>query len=419
MAKRKRPEPVEQLTPGIQLDRVPLADLDEDPENERQHDARNIEAIAASLTEFGQVLPLLVKGRRIIGGHGTKRAMESLGWTHADVARAEHLTDVQVRGLRIALNRTAELATWDEVSLQKSLADLAEFRVEWPQTLGFTDLDVKNLAASVAAMQTAAMPVVQDEPVGEVEARTQPGDLWVLGTHRLLCGDSTKREDVARVFDGAVPLLMVTDPPYGVEYQPEWREGHDFGKGNLRVGKVNNDHRVDWSEAFRGDVAYVWHASVFTAQVAHSIVGAGYEIRNSIIWAKPFQQISRGHYHWQHEPCWYAVRAGRPAGWNGDRTQTTLWSGITPIGDAYGRNKEERTDHSTQKPVECMARPIRNHGKAGDGVYDPFVGSGTTIIAAEQLGRCCFAIEISPAYCDMAVARWERLTGRKAERQPA
>lgn len=145
-------ETEQQLVPGIRIERVALADLEPDPDNERQHDAKNIEAIAASLVEFGQVLPLLVRGRRIIGGHGTREAMLSLGWSHADVARAEHLTDVQVAGLRIALNRTAELATWDQLALHRSLQELAAFRVEWPKTLGFSDVDLTAMESAVCGM---------------------------------------------------------------------------------------------------------------------------------------------------------------------------------------------------------------------------------------------------------------------------
>jgi DNA modification methylase len=178
-----------------------------------------------------------------------------------------------------------------------------------------------------------------------------------------------------------------------------------------REGKVTNDDRIDWTETWRlfpGDVAYVWHAGVFAASTAAQIAASGFAIRSQIIWRKPSFPISRGHYHWQHEPCWYAVREGETAAWIGDRSQTTVW-------DIAGRS-ETQTEHGTQKPVECMARPLRNHD--GD-VYEPFAGSGTTLIAAEQLERRCFAIEIDPAYCDVVVTRWEQLTGAKARRDSA
>jgi DNA modification methylase len=200
---------------------------------------------------------------------------------------------------------------------------------------------------------------------------------------------------------------MVTDPPYGVKYDPAWRKRAGLSDSS-RMGRVANDDRMDWREAwqlFPGDVAYVWHAGLFAAATASHLEDSGFEIRSQIIWRKPTFPISRGHYHWQHEPCWYAVRQGASAGWIGDRSQTTVW-------DIAWRS-EAKTDHGTQKPVECMARPIRNHE---GNVYEPFGGSGTTLIAAEQLARRCTAIEIEPAYCDVVVMRWERLTAEKARR---
>ena len=175
-------------------------------------------------------------------------------------------------------------------------------------------------------------------------------------------------------------------------------------------------NRASWTAAwklFEGDVAYVWHASLFSATVLADLQAAGFDHRCHLIWRKQQFAISRGHYHWQHEPCWYAVRKGKTARWVGDRKQSTVWD----VDNLLRASDEEKTGHGTQKPVECMARPIRNHGAEGDVVYDPFVGSGTTLVAAEQLGRRCVALELDPAYCDVAVSRWEKLTGETAERQ--
>jgi DNA modification methylase len=206
---------------------------------------------------------------------------------------------------------------------------------------------------------------------------------------------------------------MVTDPPYGVEYDPAWRqraaEQGLLAYATRRVGKVANDDRVDWREAwalFPGNVIYCWHAGRHASSVQASIESSGFEIRCQIIWAKPHFPISRGHYHWRHEPCWYAVREGANASWIGGRDQTTLWE------VALDRNVEG--GHGTQKPLECMARPVRNH--EGD-VYDPFLGSGTTLIAAEKLGRICYGMEIESRYCDVVLARWEQFTGQTAERE--
>ena len=181
-----------------------------------------------------------------------------------------------------------------------------------------------------------------------------------------------------------------------------------------KLAPVANDDRVDWRAAWRlfeGDVVYAWHAGRFASAVQESLEACGLEVRAQIIWVKEQFAISRGAYHWGHEPCWYAVRTGKPARWSGGRHQSTVWNiearGSTALG------------HPTQKPVEAMERPIRNHGREGDVVYDPFVGSGTTLIACERSDRACVALELMPAFCDVVVARWESLTGRKAERASA
>ena len=204
---------------------------------------------------------------------------------------------------------------------------------------------------------------------------------------------------------------MVTDPPYGVDYDPQWR--NEVGVSTTaRTGRVANDDRADWRAAwalFPGDVAYVWHAGVHAATVADSLEACGFAIRSQIIWAKPRLVLSRGHYHWQHEPCWYAVREGATGHWQGARDQTTIWA-IGTGDDA----EDDATVHGTQKPVECMRRPLLNNSSTGASVYEPFSGSGTTIIAAETSGRACFAMELDPRYCDVAVERWQTFTGKQA-----
>jgi DNA modification methylase len=199
---------------------------------------------------------------------------------------------------------------------------------------------------------------------------------------------------------------MVTDPPYGVRYDPAWRNRAGLG-ASKRVGTVENDHRADWREAwalFPGEVAYVWHGALHAPTVAESLTACGFEIRAQIIWAKERLVMGRGHYHWQHEPCWYAVRG--TGHWSGDRKQTTLWQ-------IASRGQDAETTHGTQKPVECMKRPIENNSSPGQAVYEPFSGSGTTLIAAELTGRICHAVELSPAYVDVAVLRWQAFTGEE------
>jgi DNA modification methylase len=200
---------------------------------------------------------------------------------------------------------------------------------------------------------------------------------------------------------------MVTDPPYGVEYDPAWRQQRGLSS-SVRGGKIRNDERADWAAAwalFPGNIAYVWHAALRSTTVAQSLTEQGFAIRAQIIWAKERLVIGRGDYQWQHEPCWYAVR--KKGNWTGDRKQTTLWSISTG-------NQDAETEHATQKPVECMRRPMLNNSSAGQAVYEPFLGSGTTLIAAETIGRVCLAAELEPLYADVAVRRWQAFTGNSA-----
>ena len=247
------------------------------------------------------------------------------------------------------------------------------------------------------------MPAVPEVPV------SRAGDVWLLGRHRLACGDSTDAAVVGRALAGVRPHLMVTDPPYGVQYDPTWRNRAGLGS-TRRVGKVENDDRADWREAwalFPGEVAYVWHGALHAATVAGSLEACGFQIRAQIVWAKERLVLGRGHYHWQHEPAWYAVKgAGH---WSGDRKQTTLWQIPIP-----SKGQDTDTVHGTQKPVECMQRPMENNSSPGQAVYEPFSGSGTTLIAAEASGRACHAVELSPAYADVAVLRCQAFTGQGA-----
>jgi DNA modification methylase len=276
---------------------------------------------------------------------------------------------------------------------------------------------------SILSAGTEGKTDPDDIPEAPADPATQEGDVWILGNHRLCCGDSTDADAVAKALGGAVPHLMVTDPPYGVKYDPKWRLEAGVNKAHQKraEGKVLNDDRADWREAwelFPGDVAYVWHGALHAATVADSLVASGYQVRSQIIWAKNSLVMGRGNYHWQHEPCWYAVRNGGKAHWAGDRKQSTLWE-IQNMHRTQGNVDDGKTIHGTQKPIECMRRPILNNSKAGQAVYDPFLGSGTTLIACEMEGRHCRGLELNPAYCDVIVKRWEDFTGLKAERVPA
>ena len=253
-------------------------------------------------------------------------------------------------------------------------------------------------------------------PAQPLETDVKLGELYLLGNHRLVCGDATDARHVHLLLGLEIPFMLVTDPPYGIEYEPNWRAdaseaGYLDRGGTRRSLPVPNDDRADWTPAWRlfaGDVAYVWHASLRAHEVRQSLQAAGFDIRAQIVWAKTHFPIGRGHYHWRHELLWYAVRQKATARWCGDRTQSTVWN--------IGLDESVPGAHSTQKPVECMIRPIQNHGQPGDGIYDPFVGTGTTIIACQMAGRRCFAMDINPQFVQICINRWEAFTGLKAER---
>jgi DNA modification methylase len=371
--------------------------------NARTHSPAQIDKIAASIREWGWTNPVLIDEHGgIIAGHGRVLAAQKLGFDEVPVMVATGWTEAQRRAYVLADNRLALDAGWDEDLLRTELADLGDLGFDLPLT-GFADAELGKLLPREMDGNPDTVPPVPAEPV------SRPGDLWIMGNHRIICGDSTDPAVVAQLLDDAKPHLMVTDPPYGVDYDPVWRNRAGVSTTE-RLGKVENDHRADWREAwalFPGEVAYVWHAGIYATTVAESLLASGFTLRSQIIWAKPRLVLSRGHYHWQHEPCWYAVRDGGQGHWQGARDQTTIWA-------IDGKDEDQDTSHSTQKPVECMARAIRNNSKPGDGVYEPFSGSGTTIIAAEIEQRRCYAVELSPEYVDVAVLRWQAFTGLEA-----
>ena len=679
--------------PADQVERRPLAALIPSARNARTHSDAQVAQIAASIREWGWTMPILVdEAGMIIAGHGRVLAAARLDLDAVPVMVARGWSDAQKRAYLIADNKLGLNAGWNEELLRIEMADLMTMGFELP-LMGFSERELSALNASgnPGLTDPDAAPDAPAVPV------TRPGDVWTLGRHRLLCGDATSKTDVVMCLGGVRPHLMVTDPPYGVAYDPKWRAYADVNKNRGKLGKVANDDRADWREAwalFPGDVAYCWHAGKHASTVQASLEAAGFEVRAQIVWAKDRFALSRGDYHWQHEPCqpagtmvqkvvergagsqparikevpietlrvgdtvvsynpyesvirrrgrkitrfgerqfdglmhaisaagqvtratpehrfsvrlnpdaadkqvvylmrrgdwwrvgrvslfnsrgfglstrladnkaeeawiisvhndpceaqcaeqvlscrygiptthwevdcwakaperlrsaemiaaiyvkldlsalaaratlllrdhrldrdhslitagerllfsrkasrlvracnvfaqimqipkpttcdefswvtvtgndatpfsglvysmdvdrdlhyvadglvthncWYAVRKGAGGHWLGDRSQTTLWQ--IPAREDSGHG------HGTQKPVECMKRPIENNCSPGQAVYDPFVGSGTTIIAADMTGRACHAIEIDPAYVDVAVLRWQNFTGAQA-----
>lgn len=384
------------------LTRRAVADLIPYANNARSHSEAQVARIAGSIREFGFNNPVLVDGGNgIIAGHGRVLAAQKLGLETVPAIELSHLSEAQKRAYILADNRLAEQAGWDAELLALELGELAELEVDLAG-IGFDGAELDALLG-----HGAPDPREEATPDRPIDPVSRPGDLWLLGRHRVICGSATDPDTVGRVLDGVVPHLMVTDPPYGVDYDPSWRNQTGAAK-TRRTGKVLNDDRADWREAwalFPGEVAYVWHGALHAGTVADSLEAAGFGIRSQIVWAKERLVLSRGHYHWQHEPCWYAVRG--KGHWSGDRKQSTLWS-------IPNRDQDATTVHGTQKPVECMRRPILNNSSAGQAVYEPFCGSGSTVIAAETSGRQCHAVELDPAYVDVIVTRWQDFTGKEA-----
>jgi DNA modification methylase len=311
----------------------------------------------------------------------------------------------------LADNKLTLNAEWDLERLAIEIAELraSDFDIS---LIGFSESEIEDLLRA----DDAGLTDPEEAPEPPADPVSELGDVWLLGQHRLVCGDCTDAGVVGTALAAVKPHLMVTDPPYGVRYDPNGRTRRHGDKWQKVVarGKIDNDDRADWQEAFAlftGDIAYVWYASVLDIAGA-SLRECGFDLRSQIVWVKENLVFSRCDYHRQLETCWYAVRSSGKGNWTGDRKQTTVWQ----IGDGLGcvRHPKDATGHGTQKPVECMKRPIENNSSPGQAVYDPFVGSGTTIIAAEMTGRACHAIELHPPYVDVSVLRWQNFTGKQA-----
>ena len=401
------------------IDLIPYA------RNSRTHSEAQVAQIAASSKEFGWTNPILVGADNvIIAGHARLLAAQKLGMKEVPVIVLADLTLAQRKALVLADNKLALNAGWDEELLRLELQELESFDFDL-ELIGFNSIELDALLRDPIADEQAD----QAPPLPEV-ATTQVGDTWQLGSHRVLCGDATSRDDVSRLLGGCKPLLMVTDPPYGVSLDSEWRDRAGINKhgpaeasymkrrieGHTRT-VISGDTISDWSPAFELvpslQVAYIWHASRFTSEVLAGLLRIGFVHHQQIVWRKTAAALTRTHYWFQHEPCWYVRKKNAP--WFGKPGEnTTIWDAASPK-MIMGGSDEEKYDHPTQKPIELMRRPILNHLKRGELVFDPFLGSGTTLAAAELTERVCYGLELDPKYVDVVVERWQQLTGKQAK----
>lgn len=363
--------------------------------NSRTHSDDQIGELMNSIKEYGFLDPIEVTEEGILlSGHARLEAAKRLNFTEVPTVCHKHLTAAQKKAYVLAANRIALSAGWDDGMLKEEFELLKGLNFDLSLT-GFSDEEI-NVYLNPELYEDEILEDDAYDITGNIEPICKKGDLWFLGEHRLKCGDSRNPEDVQALLKKDCPILMVTDPPYGVNYDPLWREGVDLGIGKRSKGKVKNDDITDWTESyslFPGNICYIWHAGNFTHIVSKNIIDCGFDIIGQIIWAKQHFVLSRGNYHWQHEPCIYAVKSGKKHNWQGKRDQSTLWE--IKNNNSFGNyQKEETWGHGTQKPVECMARPIQNNSRINDYVYDPFGGSGTTLIACEKLKRRCLMMEL-------------------------
>jgi len=391
--------------------------------NPRKNDAV-VDRMCSSIREFGFKVPVLARSDgEVVDGHLRIKAARKLRIDQIPVILCDEWSPAQVRAFRLMVNRSVTWASWDDELLALELQELNEADFDLSLT-GFDpgEIDALLIAPEDDERANAAPPLPENHV-------SRAGDLWLCGPHRVLCGDATNAEAVARLLEDRKPLLMVTDPPYGIELDSEWRDRAGLNRcgpaepsymkkrtqGHTETS-ISGDTRADWSEAFELvpslQIAYVWHASVFTREVLNGLLRIGFLYPQQIIWNKGRTVLTRTHYWYQHEPCWYVRKKNAP--WYGRAGEnSTVWDSASPK-FIMGGSDETKFDHPTQKPVELMRRPILNHTKRGELVYEPFLGSGTTLAAAELTERVCCGMELDPMYVDVIVGRWEQLSGRKA-----
>lgn len=434
------------MNANLQIVMMPVDDLTPYENNTRAHNDDDVEAIARSIQRYGFNDPIGIWSDRnlIVEGHGRLMAAKSLGMDAVPCVRLDHLTDDQRREYGIMHNKTAELSSWDFSALEQELAelDLSEFGLSFDPDQATADTE-EALLESVEEDE-APEPPNDDPEKGPVQPPTSKhGQIWQLGEHRLMCGDSTDPADLAALMDDVQADAVITDPPYNVDIT------------NTQGMKLQNDDMND--EAFYeflkaaftqitqnlkpGGAFYVWHADKNGNAVMAAMDEAGVPPKQRLIWVKNNLVLGRNNdYQNKHESCWYGWRKGAAHFFTPDRSQTTVFEDAqdfakmskaelvallesiydedigVPVDVIHEKRPAVNDLHPTMKPVRLIARTMRNSTRPGELVLDPFGGSGTTIIAAEQLGRRAYLMELDPRYCDVIVERWEKWTGKQAQR---
>jgi DNA modification methylase len=373
--------------------------------NARKISEQAVDKVASSIQAFGFRQPLVVdKNGVIVVGHARLMGAKKLGWKLVPVHRADNLTPAQIRGYRLADNRTNQETEWDSERLCEELKDLMVEDFD----LALTGFDPDEIAAYT--IETTKGLIDEDEtPAVQEFALTEPGDLWTLGNHRLLCGNSTSIDVVERLMAGQKADMVFTDPPYNVDYEGYTEERLTIQGDRMDAARFEEflrDAFVSLRLATTTEASlYVCHSSSWQREFQTALEDAGFEVRCQIIWAKNTFAWGFGRYKFQHEPIFYAHLAGESDAWYGDKSQSTLWQEKKPAANRL---------HPTMKPIELVERGLVNSSSAGNMVVDLFGGSGSTLIACEKTGRFARLMELDPKYCDVIVKRWQNFTGKAA-----
>jgi DNA modification methylase len=391
-----------------QVEKITIEKLIPYARNARTHDDAQVSQIAASIKEFGFNNPILIADDySIIAGHGRLAAARKLGLAEVPVIRLSHLSDTQRKAYVLADNRLALNAGWDNDLLKLELEELKSVDVDL-EMLGFSKDELDGLLNALEPTEGLtdedAVPEPPPEPI------TKPGDIWILGKHRLMCGDSTSIEHLERLCNGRQVDMWLTDPPYNVAYEGKTKDALTIKNDSMSDDTFRQFLRDAYTAADAvmksGAVFYIWHADLEGYNFRGAAQDAGWKVRQCLIWKKSTMVMGRQDYHWKHEPCLYGWKEGAGHLWAADRKQTTILEFDKP-----SRNGE----HPTMKPVALFEYQMLNNTKGGDIVLDSFGGSGTTLVAAEKNGRVAYLMELDPKYCDVIVKRWEEFTGKKAE----